>query len=1224
MNRYEASILTGTMVFSFLLSPGIRMSGGGRPEVAVRSFAGRTEGGGYSAPSGGHVDPGRLPSKTRAEVEAAAEKDYLSDFEELINEGCPLEKTSGHCPIRPQDFIIAIVPDPIHTHLALQFDRTIEVIEEAVQDEGYVYDRAIMPWDPNTHPESDDYEERLQANWYEEARHKYPGLIIFRGNSDNPDQALFVLVVSETPTGGVRSEQFNHAIEQIGKITAKDLSKPESWGSTKEVPRGLRIIGPTFSGSLSSLQPLLTCDPLNGYNSCYPLVSIHSGSISSRNELFNFEKWAEQHKSNAHVVSFQESDDVVIERFVAFLTGSHYGTENRNYLAKNIALLSEDESAYGNMVYGNIVDGKPEIDRQDCDGAGRNDFHCVLKLYFPREISQLRTAYQKDVATVSDNDTHAPPRDILRAAPDVPGADDDTIPAYSSKQMPLSQEAVMLGIVSELRKHKSQYILLRATDSMDMVFLVRYLRTEYPAGRVATISGDMLFRREAEDPRLHGVLALSTYSLAPSANHNFKSYENGSVERIFPSSAEIGTINAMQSLLKAWVQDSIQTSQPCRQDDDHRGARCRHELRNYNVLPRPLNLYQYGWPYEYQDRSINHDAAPVHILALGRDDFWPIASLGPYAGEETASTLPRVPDQMFGPPSAVKIPNSWRIMQLVAVAMGLGFAFSLWGSSVFSRTQALAKYAPAEQDSRSAPILIGGLSLILSMLILLWPWIHDAESEKPFVEKLLVCAIVLVFTCTVLDALSRLMLIPRSSPNSRNVWKACSMIVSFFLFVITSLMFAWRVTRHIDDTSAFVLRFASLRATQLTSGLSFIMPLFFFLAVWIWWADQVAAGLTLLDERRPRLPDAMQNHRVSGLSEQVQYRLQYTYQLGWRRALIFWGVLITFIFGFRYLGDSQHPILTLERPNLEKYLWFFLALAIGGVLLTALRLWGIWLATRTLLVSLDSLPLRRGFKRIKGFSWNPIWRLGAGSLEEFQRLYAREREALDCARNTLPIRYDKLEVEMEKTLALSKRARNQRHAFTIGWWRRRRAELQLIGQFSEYQHAVARVAGAALDYLASVWTEQKEELNPTTGKANPVIPEVRACEEFVCLVYISFLMVVLIRIRTLVVAIGGMYVLILVGISQYPFEPRAALQVMMIVLLAFLIFVVGSVFAQIHRDSTLSAITDTNPGELGTDFWLRMASFVALPLFSLLASQFPSINRFVYSWLQPAVEALNR
>lgn len=126
------------------------------------------------------------------------------------------------------------------------------------------------------------------------------------------------------------------------------------------------------------------------------------------------------------------------------------------------------------------------------------------------------------------------------------------------------------------------------------------------------------------------------------------------------------------------------------------------------------------------------------------------------------------------------------------------------------------------------------------------------------------------------------------------------------------------------------------------------------------------------------------------------------------------------------------------------------------------------------------------------------------------------------------------------------------------------------------------------------------------------------------LVSVSFLLVVLARMRTLIVAISGMYILILLALTLYPFEPRPAIQTYLVVLLVFIVAVVGLVFAQIHRDATLSHITDTKPGELGGDFWLRMASFIALPLLTFFASQFPEIGRFFYSWLEPALQALNR
>jgi len=41
---------------------------------------------------------------------------------------------------------------------------------------------------------------------------------------------------------------------------------------------------------------------------------------------------------------------------------------------------------------------------------------------------------------------------------------------------------------------------------------------------------------------------------------------------------------------------------------------------------------------------------------------------------------------------------------------------------------------------------------------------------------------------------------------------------------------------------------------------------------------------------------------------------------------------------------------------------------------------------------------------------------------------------------------------------------------------------------------------------------------------------------------------------------------------------------LMLFLFALILALVGFVFAQMHRDATLSRITDTTPGELGIDF----------------------------------------
>jgi hypothetical protein len=75
-------------------------------------------------------------------------------------------------------------------------------------------------------------------------------------------------------------------------------------------------------------------------------------------------------------------------------------------------------------------------------------------------------------------------------------------------------------------------------------------------------------------------------------------------------------------------------------------------------------------------------------------------------------------------------------------------------------------------------------------------------------------------------------------------------------------------------------------------------------------------------------------------------------------------------------------------------------------------------------------------------------------------------------------------------------------------------------------------------------------------------------------------------------------------------------------LLIVMVLVVGYVYAEMHREAILSRLTSTKVGELGWDFWLKFASAAVIPVVSLLAGQFPEVNRFLFSWLEPALQAM--
>ena len=133
---------------------------------------------------------------------------------------------------------------------------------------------------------------------------------------------------------------------------------------------------------------------------------------------------------------------------------------------------------------------------------------------------------------------------------------------------------------------------------------------------------------------------------------------------------------------------------------------------------------------------------------------------------------------------------------------------------------------------------------------------------------------------------------------------------------------------------------------------------------------------------------------------------------------------------------------------------------------------------------------------------------------------------------------------------------------------------------------------------------------------------VAAVEEFVALLYTTFILIVIVRMRSLVVAIGGMYIFVMLSLSIYLFQPQVGIRLSLIALLAFIVAAVGMVYAQMHRDATLSYITDTRPGELGGDFWVRISAFMVLPILSLIASQYPEIGGILNSWIEPALGAL--
>ena len=106
------------------------------------------------------------------------------------------------------------------------------------------------------------------------------------------------------------------------------------------------------------------------------------------------------------------------------------------------------------------------------------------------------------------------------------------------------------------------------------------------------------------------------------------------------------------------------------------------------------------------------------------------------------------------------------------------------------------------------------------------------------------------------------------------------------------------------------------------------------------------------------------------------------------------------------------------------------------------------------------------------------------------------------------------------------------------------------------------------------------------------------------------------------ITVAILFIACTVALSVYPFNPRQAPSAVLVALFVLVGAVIVHVYAEMHRDSTLSHVTNTKPGELGIEFWIKIIGFGIAPVIGLLTRIFPGIADFVFSWLQPGISSL--
>ncbi len=205
--------------------------------------------------------------------------------------------------------------------------------------------------------------------------------------------------------------------------------------------------------------------------------------------------------------------------------------QSQGYKADRIAILSEDETAFGGADPASVTEeNKSGDDERSAEakrnGAGtanakpataqQNCLESSTRLYYPRDIATLRSAYEEQAifnAAKQASNTNTATTTLRGDLSEPANSEHDTVRSYGGQLMPLAQESVLLDITNVLTERKAQFVVVRSTNSLDQIFLGRFLRRAVPEIRIVLDGADLLFRRGEEGSSLRGVMLLSTYPL---------------------------------------------------------------------------------------------------------------------------------------------------------------------------------------------------------------------------------------------------------------------------------------------------------------------------------------------------------------------------------------------------------------------------------------------------------------------------------------------------------------------------------------------------------------------------------------------------------------------------------------------------------------------------------------------------------------------------------------
>jgi len=1160
--------------------------------------------------------------------------------------------------------IIAVLPSPVKGHMELDFDRSIDAIVSAAGDNGWVPSYFWLPWDASTGPVGIAGTTTGLSEKKEETS-RQPGLLILKTDDSagkNFGDVIYLFLVAETPVLGIDGYQMQAALQEERELGLQAPDNPDCtlrqavrYSIRNE--RSLAIIGPKSSGSAASLAAAVTSQVLP---LCVNQIDI-TGWTSTEAAAYRLISRTKEVKVN--YLSFGENTAFEIQRFVHTLGAAHYDI-------RRTAFLAEEGTVFGANSFRSLDPDPTSVGRNSSKSLNSGP----IFLGYPREISLLRNAQKDDGGEAKNASLPSPylPFSLKDSSKD------DSIGHFSTEQTPLSQEARLLAIARDLKNRRAQFIVLMASNFLDEAFLSEFFRRNCPDARIVLLGGgDMVQEDASSHPSFVGDVALTPYNLfAPARDSSNQSL------RALPDSRSESVYNAASyTFWDQSAQGRPPGPELLGYDNLFGGPRPLgaslwaivvgndgyYPLGLMNQCSSDFELilpsFESGEPrpcVEREEWLRCVDPVPLQNETVDPSLLWFALCIVAIALCVTHGVSMQLARYWSPTTHDLDIPeNDHPRRRCVYINIGTAMLFSLTfvlSHSLFG-TSGFSGQLTTEAKFVAWVTFLAGLFALLCTLAVTRHYILRPSCILSNVKTQSKYDIYFFFDCLAFAALVAVPGMWIAICTSGNSGPYPSFAGLFFSYrslhpdsgvspivPVVLLLFGWYLWAFY---STLRLRFSKKGRPMIPRAAN--IP------------DTPPSRLFVSDESLSRCEKNdecfYKNITCLLITPQMIGRSLVNRGIGrdWKAGK---GVLAISYFLLFFLCTLTVPFKSLDRfawhvgylPTLYEFLISALFFPLIAIALTGwLRMLVIWRGLRRgLLERLELTPLRFAFTRVKGVSW--MMMLRQAGMEEYWRDLSRSVESLRqmthmklLADDELLKAYENVSTDITSLRATIDVSRQNKPDPPINPCDRKGdddlpapepQEPMLLMWSIEQDFAAAseillsRVLVPYWNAKQTGWVESEgvqagaSNVPKQPGKTNPMQEapaHILLAEEFLAIRYLSLIRAVLVNMGYLMRFVSTSFILGIVALNSYPFQPRREIDWMF----TGLLFILGSgvvfVFAQMHRNSILNRITDSDASKLGGEFWVRLATFGAVPVLTWLAYQFPAVGGSILRMVQPGL-----